>query len=114
MDLLVIIQSLAGIMNSQKAVCLSMDAGDRNGLYRFSMDSIVFYVEAHEDAALDDADYGFPPAILKLLPPRPLACNWADIRKNNWDWRFSDIHPIKFSFEFSCVMWVQTHSAVLP
>jgi serine/threonine protein kinase len=65
--------------------CLSMDADHHTGVYRFSTNNTVFYVEAHPDADIDAADYGFPPAISEILErtPRPSECNWADIRKNN-------------------------------
>lgn len=82
-------------MVPEPAFCLSMDADDRSGLYRFSTDKTVFYVEAHPEADIDEADYGFPPAILQILEPtpRPPECNWADIREHNRvEWR---VKPLK-------------------
>jgi serine/threonine protein kinase len=62
-----------------------MDSDDREGLYRFSTNNTIFYVEAHPEADIDEVDYGFPPAIMEILDatPRPRECNWADIRENN-------------------------------
>jgi hypothetical protein len=73
-------------MSTGKAVCISMDALYRSGLYRFSEKGSVFYVEAHPDADLDDCDYGFPPAILERLPPRPPHCNWVDLARDCVKW----------------------------
>jgi hypothetical protein len=67
-------------MTFQNAVCISMAASNRHGFYRFSLAGDVFYVEAHKSAVLRDIEYGFPPAILRLLSPRPQSCNWADIK----------------------------------
>jgi serine/threonine protein kinase len=67
-----------------------MDSDDSEGLYRFSTDNTVFYVEVHPEADIDEADRGFPPAILQILgpTPRPPECNWADIREHNRvEWR---------------------------
>jgi serine/threonine protein kinase len=72
-------------MSPEPAFCLSMESSDREGLYRFSTNNTIFYVEAHPEADIDEVDMGFPPAILAILDstPRPPECNWADIRENN-------------------------------
>jgi hypothetical protein len=71
-------------MVPEPAFCLSMDSDVRGGLYRFSTENTVFYVEAHPETDIDEEDYGFPPAILQILEPtpRPPECNWADIREH--------------------------------
>lgn len=76
----------------RRAVCLSMSSGNRHGYYRFSCEGNVFYVEAHRTASLDNSDYGFPPAIRKLLTPRPSNCNWADIENGSCvTWKFKSL-----------------------
>jgi hypothetical protein len=65
-----------------------MAAAARHGYYRFSCGGTVFYVEAHWNSILKDNEYGFPPAILRSLSPRPPSCNWADIKEDNrCEWR---------------------------
>ena len=83
-------------MDIRNAVCTSMSAGRRHGLYRFSLSGCVFYVEAHPETDLKDSDYGFPPAILACLTPRPLHCNWADIvSSNRVSWSKSNLPEVE-------------------
>jgi hypothetical protein len=79
-----------------KAVCISMSSSNRHGQYRFSCDGDVFYVEAHKTASLQNSDYGFPPAVRKLLTPRPSNCNWADIEDGNRvTWKFKSLKGVE-------------------
>jgi hypothetical protein len=66
-----------------EAECLSMDAANRHGLYRFADNGTVFYVQIHPNANLDDDDFAFVPAIRKILTPRPPGNNWADVKNGN-------------------------------
>jgi predicted Ser/Thr protein kinase len=73
-----------------------MESQNRHGLYRFSSDGDVFYVEAHQTASLSDDDYGFPPAVRRYLTPRPPTCNWADITDGNRvEWRSKQLKGIE-------------------
>lgn len=112
-------------------VCISMSAVNRHGFYRFSGGGgTVFYVEAYPNAPLKDDEYGFPPAILMLLPPRPASCNWVDIKdaggtewrartlkgvQNCWHPRridLRDLRPIKYFNPNVCQVVYQTELAI--
>jgi predicted Ser/Thr protein kinase len=59
-------------MNTRELQAAGMDASpDSESLYRFRADSYVLYVvlQPHCTSIPDPFDYGFPPAVRKLLPP---------------------------------------------
>ena len=83
-------------VDCRAAVCISMAATQHHGLYRFSSHGHVFYVEAHENSILKSDEYGFPPVILGRLPPRPLSCNWADIKDEKYgEWRTKKLKEVQ-------------------